>query len=115
MSKCELLFAHMKVLPTVEKKFGENQNHEVSFSKFLFRRKKELQKSLFFFFKDENTKQIDEQLLEAYKDCSPSLATVHKWVAEFKNSHKSLEDDPHTGCPKIPEIIPKVHDMVLDD
>ena len=51
-------------------------------------------------------------------DSAPSLSTVKKWTAEFKRGRVSLEDDPRSGRPKTastPEIIAKIHDMILND
>ena len=51
-------------------------------------------------------------------DAGPSFTTVKKWATEFKCGHASLEDDSRTGCRKsatTPEIINKVHDIVLED
>ena len=49
---------------------------------------------------------------------APSYATVKSWVAEFKRDKESLEDDPRTGRPvtvTTPEIVTKIHDMVMSD
>jgi len=46
------------------------------------------------------------------------FSTIKKRAAEFKHGRTSLEDDPREGRPKsetTPEIIERVHDMVLDD
>ena len=48
----------------------------------------------------------------------PSYATVKRWVAEFKRSRQSLEDDPRPGRPvtvATPEMVNKVHDIVMTD
>ena len=49
---------------------------------------------------------------------APSYATVKRWVAEFKRGRQSLEDDPRPGrrvTVATPEIVNKVHDIVMTD
>ncbi|KAG5323337.1 GVQW3 protein, partial [Acromyrmex heyeri] len=49
---------------------------------------------------------------------APAFATVYNWVNEFKRGRTSTCDAPRTGCPietATPEIIDKVHDIVLTD
>ena len=63
-------------------------------------------------------KEIYEQLLEVYKESSPSKRTVEFWAGEFKRGRSSLEDDPLEGRPKTAttaEIIEQVHNMVSED
>ena len=62
--------------------------------------------------------EIQSKFIKVYGDSSPSFSTIKKWAAEFKRGRTSLEDDPGEGrpkSPKTPEIIERVHDMVLDD
>ena len=49
---------------------------------------------------------------------APSYATVKRWVAEFKSGRESLENDPRLGRPvavATPEMVNKVHDIVMTD
>ena len=49
---------------------------------------------------------------------APSHATVKRWVAEFKRGRHSLKDDPRPGRPvtvATPEMVNKVHDIVMTD
>ena len=48
-------------------------------------------------------------------DAGPSFTTVKKWATEFKCGRASLEDDPRPKTATTPEIINKVHDIVLQD
>ena len=43
---------------------------------------------------------------------------MYNWVNEFERSRTSTRDEPHSGHPveaAMPEIIEKVHDMILKD
>lgn len=63
-------------------------------------------------------KEIHPKLTKVYGDSAPSISTVKKWAAEFKRGRTSLEDDPREGRPKTattPEIVEKIHNIVLDD
>jgi len=62
--------------------------------------------------------EIHPKLIKVYGDSAPSISTVKKWAAEFKRGRTSLQDDEREGRPKTattPEIIEKVHKIVLDD
>ena len=62
--------------------------------------------------------EIHQRFVKVYKQDSPSYSTVKKWAAEFKRGRESIEDDPCEGRPKsatTPELIDRVHDMVLED
>ena len=46
------------------------------------------------------------------------FATVYNWVNEFKRGRTSTKDEHRSGCPVeviTPEMIDKIHDMVLSD
>ena len=63
-------------------------------------------------------KEIYEQLLEVYKELSPSKHTVEFWAGEFKCGRTRLEDDPREGRPKTatsPAIINQVHKLISED
>ena len=62
--------------------------------------------------------KIYNEVKNVLGEAGPSFPTVKKWATEFKRGRTSLEDDPRTGRPKsatTPEIINKVHDIVLED
>lgn len=72
----------------------------------------------FLFLEGTAPKQIHERLLKVYKDSSPSIRTVERWVREFKRGRTSLADDPREGRPKTastPKIVEKIQEMVLED
>ena len=72
----------------------------------------------FLFLEGLKAKEIYERMLKVYKDSSPSISTVERWVAEFKRGRTSLEDDPRPGRPKTattPEIVEKIQDIVLEN
>lgn len=61
---------------------------------------------------------IYEELKDVLGECAFSYATVKNWVAEFKRGRTSVQDEARPGPPKIvttPEMVSKVHDMVLAD
>ncbi|XP_050514974.1 protein GVQW3-like [Diabrotica virgifera virgifera] len=72
----------------------------------------------FLFLEGLKAKEIYERMLEVYKNSSPSISTVQRWVAEFKRGRTSLAGDPRQGRPKTvttPEIVEKIQDMVLEN
>jgi len=72
----------------------------------------------FFVMKGLKPNEIHSNFVRVYGNSSPSFSTIKKWTAEFKHGRTSLEDDSREGLPKsatTPEIIEKVHDVLLDD
>ena len=53
-----------------------------------------------------------------YGNPIPVFATVYKWANEFKRGRRSTKDEHRSGGPlevNTPEMIDKIHDMVLSD
>ena len=62
--------------------------------------------------------EIHNDMVNVLVESAPSYATVKNWFAEVKLGRTSIRNGPRSGRPKTattPEIIAKVHDMVLDD
>ena len=66
----------------------------------------------FFVLKGLNPKKSYEQLIEVYKESSPSKRIVGFLAGEFKHGRIRLEDDPREGRP---EIIEQVHNIISKD
>lgn len=63
-------------------------------------------------------KQINERMVAAYGDSSPSYYTIKYWAKQFKWGRESIEDDPRSGRPvnaTAPEVVAKVEEIVLLD
>ena len=61
---------------------------------------------------------IKAELDSPLGESAPSFTTVNYWVAEFKRGHTSCQDEHRSGRPNevtTPEIVKKIHKMVLDD
>lgn len=72
----------------------------------------------YFHLKGFGPQQIIDELRSTLGESAPSNAMVYNWVNEFKRGRTSTHDEPRSGRPKeatTPEIINKVHDMVLAD
>lgn len=70
-----------------------------------------------FCLKDLETKEIRDQLNEDNGTFAPSFTTVYNWVNEFQCGQVSTQDEPCFGRPVdviIPEMIDKIHSMVLN-
>ena len=53
-----------------------------------------------------------------YSDSAPSYERIQKWFTEFCCGRMSTETIPSPGLPNeitIPEMINKIHDIVLND
>jgi len=63
-------------------------------------------------------KKIKDELDLVHGTSAPSLATVYNWVNEFKRGRTSTKDESRSGRPlevTTPEMVNKIHDMVLAD
>ncbi|XP_023217030.1 histone-lysine N-methyltransferase SETMAR-like [Centruroides sculpturatus] len=63
-------------------------------------------------------KEIKAELDEVHGTSAPVFATVYNWVNEFKRGRTSTKDEHRSGRPvevTTPEMIDKIHDMVLSD
>ncbi|KAG5328205.1 SETMR methyltransferase, partial [Acromyrmex heyeri] len=63
-------------------------------------------------------KEIKAELDNVHSTSASAFATVYNWVNEFKRGRTSTCDAPRSGCPieaAAPEIIDKVHDIILID
>lgn len=61
---------------------------------------------------------IHQRLVNVYGDAAPSLATVSRWVSEFKRGRSSIEDEPRSGAPSssvTPELIAATEELVMND
>ncbi|XP_033231999.1 uncharacterized protein LOC117182982 [Belonocnema kinseyi] len=55
---------------------------------------------------------------ESLSDSAPSIGTIHMWFTEFRCGRTSTVDAERSGRPKLvttPEIVEKIHDMMLND
>ena len=58
------------------------------------------------------------KLEKYYSDSAPSYGIVQKWFTEFRCGHTSTKTIPSPGRPNeiiTPEMINKIHDIVLND
>ncbi|KAG5307051.1 SETMR methyltransferase, partial [Acromyrmex insinuator] len=63
-------------------------------------------------------KEIKVELDNVHSTSSPAFATIYNWVNEFKRGRTSTCDAPRSGRPieaATPEIIDKIHDIILVD
>ncbi|GBP96226.1 Probable histone-binding protein Caf1 [Eumeta japonica] len=61
---------------------------------------------------------MQEKLDKYYGDSAPSISMVKKWFTEFRCGRTSTSDAERSGRSKeviTPEIVDKIHEMILDD
>lgn len=71
-----------------------------------------------YYLKGKTAKQTSEKLKKHYAENAPSDFMVKYWFAEFKRGRSSTIDEQRSGRPKevtTPEMIDKIHDIVLAD
>ena len=71
----------------------------------------------FLFLEGVAPNEIHERTFKVYNNCSHTIRTVERCVAEFKRGCTSPEKNPREGSPKrssTPESITKIQVMVLE-
>lgn len=71
-----------------------------------------------YFMKGKTPQETKEKLDKHYGESAPSIRTVYKWFQNFRTGHMGTSDAERSGRPAeatTPEIIDKIHDMVMDD
>jgi len=72
----------------------------------------------YFHLKGLTPTNIKAELDSTLGESAPSFTTIKYWVAEFKRGRTSCQDEHRSGRPIeviTPEIVKKIHKMVLDD
>ncbi|GBP33923.1 Putative uncharacterized protein FLJ37770 [Eumeta japonica] len=71
-----------------------------------------------YFLRKKNITETKEKLDKYYGDSAPSISMVKKWFTELRCGRTSTSDAERSGRPKeviTPEIVDKIHEMILDD
>lgn len=71
-----------------------------------------------YFLRKKSITETKERLDKYYGDSAPSISMVKKWFTEFRCGRTSTSDAERSGRPKevvMPEIVDKIHGMILDD
>ena len=71
-----------------------------------------------YFLRKKSITETKERLDKYYGDSAPSLSMVKKCFTEFRCGRTSTSDTERSGRPKevvTPEIVDKIHGMILDD
>ena len=69
-----------------------------------------------YFMKDKSPQET--KLDKHYGDSAPSIRTAYKWFQNFRSGHMDTSDAERSGhfvSATTPEIIDKIHNMVMDD
>jgi ABC-type dipeptide/oligopeptide/nickel transport system permease component len=71
-----------------------------------------------YFMKCKLPQETKEKLDKHYGKSAPSIRTVYKWFQNFRSGHMGTSNAERSGCPveaTTPEIVDKIHDMIMDD
>jgi len=71
-----------------------------------------------YFMKGKSPQEAKEKLDKHYGESASLIRMVCKWFQNFRSGHMSTSDTEHSGRPveaTTPEIVDKIHDMVMDD
>jgi histone-lysine N-methyltransferase SETMAR len=72
----------------------------------------------YYFLRKKTITEVKAKLDKHFPDTSPSFGMIHKWFTEFRCGRASTEDAERPGRPNevtTPEMINKIHDIVLND
>lgn len=72
----------------------------------------------YYFLRNKTITEVKAKLDKHFPDSSPSIGMIHKWFTEFRCGRASTEDAERPGRPNevtTPEMINKIHDIVLND
>lgn len=70
------------------------------------------------FLKKKTVSETKKKLDKQYGDSAPSYGMIHKWYTEFRCGRTSTKDAERAGRPiqvTNPEMVNKIHDLVMDD
>ncbi|XP_025154465.1 uncharacterized protein LOC112588509 [Harpegnathos saltator] len=71
-----------------------------------------------YFLRKKTITETKAKLDKYYGDSAPSISMVKKWFTEFRCGRTSTSNAERSGRPKevvTPEIVDKIHGMILDD
>ena len=71
-----------------------------------------------YFLRGKTSLEAKAELDKYYSDSAPSYRMVQKWFTKFRCGRMSIETIPSPGHPNeitIPEMINKIHDIVMND
>lgn len=71
-----------------------------------------------YFLKGKTAEVTHKKLHKHYGVCAPAIRTIYKWMGNFRRGDMSTADAERSGRPvevTTPEIIDKIHDMIMED
>lgn len=71
-----------------------------------------------YFLRKKTITETKQRLIKYYGDSAPSIKMIYKWFTDFRCGRTSTSDAERPGRPvevTTPEMITKIHDIVLND